>query len=100
MQRHNRGPRAAKERSAPVSLAPYPHRLRYERGKRPDRRGLEPAAGTCHNDPPLPRAMTGRTLSKKMRAFDGEVAIAVSPFYSVHMLRDELASSYVEHGSS
>src|SRR5205807_7459740 len=33
--------------------------------KRPDRRGLEPAAGTCHNDPPLPRAMIGRTLSKK-----------------------------------
>jgi hypothetical protein len=32
MQGHNRGPRAGKERSAPVNLASYPHCLRFDAG--------------------------------------------------------------------
>ena len=34
--------------------------------------------------------MAETTLNKKMRAFDDEVALAVAPFYLVHMLQRTL----------
>jgi hypothetical protein len=88
--------------------------------KRPGRRGLEPAAGTCHDAtglarhdqeklpthragrglpqriPPLPqRAMGETTLNKKMRAFDDEVALTIAPFYLVHMLQRALPAGFI-----
>src|SRR5262249_54758249 len=47
MQGQNQGLRAGKERSAPVSLATYPHCLRIERGqsKRPDPPGVRRRPG-------------------------------------------------------
>jgi hypothetical protein len=46
------------------------------------------AGRACRNAPPLPqRAMADTILSKKMRAFDGEVALAVVQLYLVRMLQ-------------
>jgi len=39
--------------------------------------------------------MTETTLSKQMRAFDGEVAIAVAQLYLVHMLQRTLPAGFI-----
>jgi hypothetical protein len=42
--------------------------------------------------------MTGTTLSKKMRAFDGEGAIAVAQLYLVRMLQHTLPVGFIAPG--
>ena len=39
--------------------------------------------------------MAETTLSKKMRAFDGEVAIAIAQLYLVHMLQRTLPAGFI-----
>jgi len=39
--------------------------------------------------------MAETTLSKKMRAFDDEVALTVAPFYLVHMLQRTLPAGFI-----
>ena len=117
-QGQNQDPRAGKERSAPMSVAPYAHCLRIERGqsKRPDPPGVRQRPGVVTTQrvrrvmtrknsrpteqgrgllpqriPPLPqRAMGETTLNKKMRAFDDEVALTVAQLYLVRMLQRTL----------
>src|SRR2546423_6763583 len=51
-------------------------------------------AGTCHKSP-LPRAMTGTTLSKKCVRLMVKVAIAVAQLYLVHMLQRTLPAGFI-----
>src|SRR6516225_3109675 len=53
-------------------------------------RGLPP-----QRNPLSPSAMAETTLSKKMRAFDGEVAIAIAQLYLVHMLQRTLPAGFI-----
>jgi hypothetical protein len=64
------------------------------KSKRPDRRGLEPAAGLATTIPSPPRHDL-EDPKQKMRAFDGEVAIDIAPFYSVHILQHTLLAGFI-----
>jgi len=69
---------------APILEAPRPSNAGQRDG---------PGLVTTHPSPRAPWPKT--TLSKKMRAFDDEVALTVAPFYLVHMLQRTLPAGLI-----
>jgi hypothetical protein len=93
--RHRRVPLGHKDvRGRPLLALQAPQRAYLVALHRVDINGSA-GRGLPQRIPLSPSAMAETTQTKKMPAFDDEVALTIAPFYLVHMLQRTLPAGFI-----